>query len=265
MSFHSSLIFYRPTPSPKITAAELSVFLERLEATGILRSAPSRFSGVQASFGRSIDQDDKQKLGIRLSRSGGINRVRMIREKWDLVRESHSAEEQISCADIIDSLKNYRHGLLHRVRRTPYTLYRARCRLGIVAEPIWQTVVVAPENNGRQPMRLDNWSFDIGPVMLPPDPDDERANNIEALQVGWIDLRLGGQGSRGVQTPMQIVARAEAQPAIQAMMRLCREFWPVEPTPVPEEVIAGRQMLGPYWPYTRHDLPWDWYWGFSES
>ena len=265
MSFHSSLIFYRKTPPPTITYTILGNFLARLEGTRIYRPMASRWNALKVSFGAAIDQDDEQKLGLRLHRKGSVSWVQLQQEKWDLVRESRSDEDRLSHAQIVSTLKNYRHGFLRRVRRTPETLYRAQCQLGTVTNSIWQSVVAVPENVGHHPLRLDSWSLDLGPVLLFPDPAHEAANEIEALQVGWIGLRLSGQGSRGVQTPAQIVDRAEVQPAIQAMMQLCRHFWPVEPAPVSAQVIAGRRLLGPCWPYARHDQPWDWYWGFRES
>lgn len=265
MSFLSALIFYRPTPPPAVTLAALGEFLKRLNATGIYRPTPNRFHSVQANFGRRIDQDGAEKIGIQVYRRGGIACVRTFDERWDFSKKSRAPREQVSHSELAQALRTYRHGFVRRLLRTPDTLCRAQCHLGIVANSIWQSVVVVPENSGSYPMRLDNWSLDIGPVLLYPDPTQEQAQEIDALQVGWIDLRLSGQGSRGAQTPAQIVARAEAQPSIHAMMQLCRDFWPVEPAPVSEEVIASRRLLGPFWPYAEYDRPWDWYWGFRES
>ena len=107
MSFHSSLIFYRPTPPPTLTPAILGNFLSRLDGTRIYRQTASRWNALKICFGSAIDRDDEQKLGLRLHRKGAISWVQLRRERWDLVQESCSEEERLSQAQIVSTLKNY--------------------------------------------------------------------------------------------------------------------------------------------------------------
>ena len=108
-------------------------------------------------------------------------------------------------------------------------------------------------------LSLDGWSLELGPIELGSLSDDE------SLHVGWIAVSISGQGYIYPWTSMQLVARAEAHPRLQALAALCRAAWPVSPDKPIGRVRRARAKYKGIWAYTDHGLPWNWYWGVDET
>lgn len=46
---------------------------------------------------------------------------------------------------------------------------------------------------------------------------------------------------------------------------VCRSFWPVSPDQPDRRVVLMRKQFADLWPYDDFAMPWDWFWGVSES
>ena len=66
-------------------------------------------------------------------------------------------------------------------------------------------------------------------------------------------------------TPRDLVARAEASPAIGRLTALCRSTWPVEPVKPSRATVKVRREMKSLWPYHDFAKPGDWYWGAHET
>jgi len=100
----------------------------------------------------------------------------------------------------------------------------------------------------------DSCSIEIGPI---------QAGRYGEFGIGWIAVGLAGNGYLFPWTLPDLIARAESESSVQALMQLCRQTWPVAPGTPDVKVQSLREQMGKYWPYDRLDLPWDWYWGLQ--
>lgn len=89
-----------------------------------------------------------------------------------------------------------------------------------------------------QPFIPDSWSLEIGPV-------ESSSLDSAPFHVGWIRVGISGYGYLWPWTFKDVVARAQANHGMQALMDLCKQARPVPPEPADART------------YERFDLGWD--------
>jgi hypothetical protein len=94
MSFHTSLIFYRPTTPPLISGADLGRFVEQLRATQTLKDRG--WQTLDAKFGKSIDVDVTSAVWTERI-SAQISKFKSI--SWDIAIQANGIQQ------IVDRLR----------------------------------------------------------------------------------------------------------------------------------------------------------------
>lgn len=236
MSFYSSLLFYRPGPPPIVSGKGLAAFLRAFEVLKV--SDVSYPRTLEVRFDGPIDKDEKPASWGELVEPG-LYESREI--EWDLRVQCRSIGEM---AVAIGS------------DRRP--IYRAELDLGNPLASIFESLAVdSPENaHGFAP---DTWGMTTGPT------ECHDLGGETSLFVGWMNVRLHGNGYLYPCTLAELVARAQSNPDLARVTDLCRETWPVDMGLVTERHAAMRKQAGELWPYPSLDMAWDWYWGLQES
>lgn len=237
MSFYTALMFYRPTPPPMVSGRGLAEFVRAFARLGLSQNEGPMTASLK--FGEAIDQDEKPASWFE-PLIPGIGETQEI--EWDV-------EE--SCG----SLANMAQLLSDHDR----PIYRGYLGLGKATDDVSDHLkrVGSPENE--TDLVPDAWSLEIGLI------ESVALNLQEALVVGWISVAISGNGYLYPWSFRELVERAERHPSIRRLMQLCRETWPVLPEAPTAQEIEKREQMGDLWPYGRHDLPWDWYWGLHET
>jgi hypothetical protein len=246
MSFYTTLSFYRPTPPPKITAADLATFVSAFASLGAAEGKEGATLGFEIRFGRAVDQDDtpthRFEPVLRGGSGGGIYVTRPIAfdaEGTDL--PSHHA-----LAGAFAALG-------------PGTIYRARLDLGYTAGSVFEGLRREPSQENEVSLDLDSWSMEVGPIA-----SYDLATEAP-YQVGWVAVQVSGYGYLYPWTFPDLIGRAESLRPIRAVTDLCRRTWPVAPGAPPRRVVKARKAMAELWPYPRADQPWDWFWGLQEE
>lgn len=251
MSFYTSLHFYRPSPPPRVTGPLLADFVGRLVVSGIVDVSAKH--DVQVKFGRAIDQDDSDTVIYEpvpgLPRSF---RVRSI--EWDV---EHSG---ITLDDLRAVLSNHDR-----------PIYRASVGLGTTRPEIIAHLQTNRPDDGNPNLCLWDCGVHLGPVGIGSLGSDGE------FMVGWMSLSLGGNGYLFPWGPRDLTSRAATDPHLRAAANVCRSMWPVDPDNSTgtfgklapalrrRRVRAARRRMGDLWPSDDLDLPWDWFWGVSET
>ena len=237
MSFYSSLVYYRPSPPPKITGDDLARFLSAIRKTRTLEGRGT--SNLSVKFGASIDQDTRgtyweEELPSGLWQSHKI--------EWDLELDVHAKP---SVEQMIAALMGDKR-----------TIYRAHVMLGTATEETYSLIARVNSFENEYDFYPCDLSIGIGPVLLT-DLDSE-----ERVCVGWMNFSLHGYGYLWPWTLSHAIQRAEMSDAIARLTRTCREFWPVKPAKPSQALIKFREKNPKLWPYPSNDLPADWFWGY---
>lgn len=237
MSFHTSLLFYRPAKPPLITGTQLGEFVDRLRSTHTLLDSGWRTLSVK--FGRSIDSDNSPAvfdvpIAPQLSRFESID--------WDIDFRASGIQE------IVD-----------RLTSASRQVYRAAISLGDLRDDVIAAIQRrnSPEND--IDLLLHELGFDLGPVEL------HQLGNDCVWEVGWMSLSISGPGYLFPWAFRDVVARLESSALVGQITDVCRLTWPVTPLPVTAEAIAQRREAGELWPYGDLAKPCDWYWGVAEA
>jgi hypothetical protein len=238
MSFYTSVTYYRPTDPPPVTAAELADFIGQIRGTNLLKTTGTPC--LKIKFGEAIDQDSRDTTW---EEPIGRNMSVMREIAWDVhLPKPASLDEMIS--------------LIEDDQRR---IYRAFVSLpdpvNALLEPI--TRENSPENEVNfYPASL---SLEFGPVRVGTLATESRP------EVGWVGVDLSGSGYLYPWTVREIVDRAQHSSAIQCIMQVCRSFWPVPSQRPPKSIVRQRTEMRELWPYDDYEMPWDWYWGVSET
>jgi hypothetical protein len=165
MSFYTTLSFYRGTPPPKLTGADLAAFVTMFAALELGKAPdgdPNYTYGIK--FGRSIDQDEEPMS----SDDPPVNGISVVNFP------EYDAEGQFtSLAALADDLKTL-----------DGTIYRAYLGLGLVSDPIFEAVCRQPSAENSVPLKINGWSLEVGPIVSHSIAGDE------AYLVGWIAVSL---------------------------------------------------------------------------
>jgi hypothetical protein len=233
MGFYTSLIFYRPRPAPLVNGPSLAAFVRRFFELDVAQSRCALTQ--QFACGERIDQDDSP---LDVTEPTEVEGIYISREReWDVNEDAHPRDELPKLLDSLDQ-----------------NMYRAYCSLGSSVRSIREQLgrIDSPEND--EDFVPDSWSFMIGPITSGEDGE---------FMIAWMALSLSGNGYLYPWTMRDVLQRIERIPAMQRVMSLCRETWPVEPEKPAKRIIEARKAMGKYWPYERADLPWDWFWGYQ--
>lgn len=235
MSFYSSLFYYRPGPPALVTTENLAAYLRAFEKLEI--SEISHPELIQLRFRRATDVDQDRPWG-QANEPGTLDESNI---DWD-VNEATDSLTQMAV----------------RVAGASRIIHRASINLGMPKHSIFQTLMVdTPENlNGFAP---DTWTLEIGPV------ESFALDSDRFFFVGWVAIRLHGNGYFFPRTLAEMAGRAEQNADLQRVMELCRSTWPVEGKVPDRRQIQARRAIGELWPYPTLERPWDWYWGGYES
>ncbi len=232
----TSLLFYRPTEPPPITAVALASFLRSFAELSAARDDAS--AAAQIKFGATVDTDDTPASWDE-EVAEGIFVERTL--AWDLTVQAASI-----------------HKLADALAHRSATLYRAVLELGPPDSGLCQQLQRPPEDKNDRGLSLERWSLDIGPV------HSAAIGSDDFFVIGWVSLRLSGTGSLFPWTFERLVQRAETHPAVRQATELCKTTWPVDPEQPTPRLRRRRQRLGELWPLADMDAPLDWCWGLLE-
>jgi hypothetical protein len=246
MSFYTTLSFYRPTKPPKLKGGDLAEFVTMFASLGLTKE--EGIIGYGIKFGRSIDQDEKP-----ISSEGpSVNGISVIsRIRYDAEGDFKSLAELAEALKEIDG-----------------TIYRASVSLGLVTDSIFESLRRLPSEANDLPLTLDSWSLEIGPTL------SYSMGSDDVFLVSLIAINLSGHGYLYPWTFRELIDRAEAIEPIAGLMEGCRRLWPIVESkrtwPIDRSqpgrrVVKTRERMGKLWPYSRTDLPWDWFWGLGEG
>lgn len=240
MSFDTSLRFYRPGTPPTLTGADLARFVEGFAALGVALEEGA--IGLRVKLGRAIDQDERPTLWEEpVTPGGGISVTR---------RAAFDAE-----ASDLPSFGR----LAADLARLGGPIYRAELDLGRAVEAVRSRTRREPSEENEVALSLGRLGLQVGPIL------SHALGDEATYMVGWIAFQMHGHGYLYPWTFRELVDRVEAAPEVRALMDVCRATWPVAPEQPPRGVVAARKRMGELWPYTRADLPGDWYWGLAEG
>jgi hypothetical protein len=218
MSFYTSLVFYRPTDPPVIKARELADFVTELVDKGLL--AQQYELSIEVKYGNTVDQDGRHTSWEETTNDN----VSVLQEiDWDV---KHTGLRSIQ--DVIDPVLNNKE-----------SIYRAFVVLGNATNDVYEPVTRAPSPENKIGFCPAQVSVSIGPIEL------YDLSSETSIFVGWIGLRLSGNGYLYPWTFSDVLSRIEESESLQIIMDTCRRFWPVPPTSV--------------------EKPIDWVWGLQES
>lgn len=231
MSLLLSLDYYRPTPPPALSGRDLHDFLLAFEALGIAEETSGMLA--EAAFGRPVDANHRPATWIHWQHDNvGLRKT----VAWDLQNR-------------YDSLSAMAVGLARFREPT----YRARLSLGNVGGPLRRIV------SSRADVRLFSWALDIGPV----EATDRRGDGV--YYVGWMGLRLLGEGSVASGALQALRRQLERNAAVREAMALCRRRWPVPAVEPSRRTARLRSWLGELWPYEDPGAPMDWRWTLNQA
>jgi hypothetical protein len=237
MSFHTTLMFYRPRRPPIITGDSLAAFVEGFARTHLSKGKPSL--GFRLKFGAAIDQDEKPTI-------------------WDEPLSKLIFESREIDWDIVEQCKSLSEAAL-KLGRHPGTIYRAWLDLGDAIPDLRELLFrpSGPEND--RWLGLESWSMQIEPI-------ESCGQGSESIfVVGWIGVNLSGYGYLYPWTFNDLFRRVNQHPRIPELMELCRKTWPVDPDYLDDRTQDLRRQMGELWPYPDLDRRWDWYWGLASS
>lgn len=219
-----------------VTPAELAAFVRQLQALDVCDS-DSNFE-CQLKYGPQIDADERGTVNIVWDESGlGVSTD----YPWD-------RDEKFS--DLVQ--------LAEALAADHQSLYRAHLSMGVMKPGLCEALTREPSVENEIGLYLGELSFEIGPITVAGLATEEPAF------VGWMALKISGPGYYFPWSFRMGRDRAEAQPELQHVATVCRELWPVLPTPVTPERIAVRREVGELWLYEL-DQPTDWLWFASET
>lgn len=237
MSFFTTLEFYRPTKPPVITGESLAHFIRSFE--GLKVSDAGQGISLKLKFGDAIDQDEQPTTWDE-----PVNDVVSVSKEieWDMQRGFRSS------AEVAEAL-------------TPaeQPIYRAFVRLGSATADVCQQVNRKNSLENRIDLALDSWALEIEPIVSGSLACEEH------FVVGWISVSLSGYGYLFPWKFCDLIERAEGHAGIRQVTDLCKATWPVPAIPPTRSQIDGRRLMGELWPYSRPELPMDWYWGLCET
>jgi hypothetical protein len=138
-------------------------------------------------------------------------------------------------------------------------IYRAAIDLGCATPDICKLLTRDKCADNELELHLDGWALEIGPVF------SSFLGSEDDFFVGWVSLSISGNGYLFPWTFAELVQRAESNAGIRKVRDLCRKTWPVDSKPPNLREKKIRRRMGDRWPYSRIDLPWDWFWGIEET
>jgi hypothetical protein len=233
MSFYTSIKYYRPGRPPQVTCDQFARFVSALCDTRAFGTDASDLRSLMVRLGDRIKRD---RLGI-LSDS----------QKCPCDIELEYAPRELQ--EIIDCLAG-----------DDRSIYRAWVSLGEPINEVTNPIRHSGHPENEEGFCPDALSVGIGPVEL------AHLDSHRGWLVGWISLDISSQGYLFPWTFREVVEKLEAIPAVQRLMKVCRELWPVPPDPPPPELVEQRRQNADYlWPYDDLEKPMDWYWGLHES
>lgn len=237
MAFFTTFTYYRQGKPPVIAGTQLAEFVRAFDRLGIASIYGSL--AVTLKFGSAIDADDRPAIWVE-NIGSGIATTREIR--WDVAKRCGALSE---LADSIAGLDE--------------PIHRGHLDLGVAVTEVCNAVqrIGSPENT--VDLTLDSWSLEIGPCFT------RSLSADDSCLAGWIGLNLSGYGYLYPWTLAELVKRAEREPAIQKLMDLCNQTWPVEASAPRRADIRIRRKMGNLWPYPSLNEPLGWYWGISET
>jgi hypothetical protein len=252
MSFWTTLHLYRPTPPPVVTGPALASLLRGLHATGAFERKGGE--SVQVKFGGRVDRDARGTwIDTPVPGVWGISTTKPI--PFDVDRPSPTLDQ---AAELLAG--------------DDRPVYRATVDLGHLRGDIVEALQTRRPHDGHPNMGLWSSYLTIGPIDL------AMLDSDAGIPVGWMSVGVGGNGYLNPWRPRDLTNRAAAHPDLRAVADACRLAFPVDPRH-PGPMFRGprrmadlfrarvyeRHQLGELWPFARHDVPWDWYWGVCES
>jgi hypothetical protein len=219
LSFHTSLMLYRPGKPPLVRGPELARFVREMEALGAL-SGRGLFR-LEVKYGEAIDEDDADDVSD---------------DEWDVDEDPGSV-----------------NGLVSALERLERPIYRAFLMMGGAPREIFLALWRPPSTENRVELLLSEWSLGLGPVAV------ADLESVEIVHPGWMELGISGRGYLYPWTFRDLIGRAESSPKVQAVAELCRRSWPVDPGPPDEGERRLRKKLGELWPYDMDRIrDWAW-------
>ena len=237
MSFYTKLNLYRPSKPPVITGESLANFIDAFQ--GLRVSEGKARLGVEVKFGMAIDQEEKP--------------IQDYERRHDLVWSPK--EPQWDLESHCPSLK----AIYRLLARYNENIYRAFIELGCAKPDICGLLTRNGCPDNEVELHLDGWSLEIGPVF------SSILGSEDHFFVGWVSLSISGSGYLFPWTFAELVQRAESDEGIRKVRELCKKTWPVDPMPPNLRQKKMRRKMGDLWPYSKIDLPWNWYWGIDET
>jgi hypothetical protein len=237
-----------------VRLSEIASFIEGLDRSGIMdkdRVTAVQYAKVQC--GEKLDRDLEDRSDVHFERDGVTTVARLRPQKWHI----HLAG--VSRVAMVRALRRGYRTLLQTIcgRTRDQKVYRAKFDLGVISDPLFQVMLPRMDEPFWYGQPPSNVALNFGPNEISP---PERGDEAELMAgVAWIEVRVWGQGKRGITKPREVVERIEGLPEIAAMMELCRKTWPADVRPPSAEQIAFRKELGDFWAYEL-DRPVDWSW-----
>jgi hypothetical protein len=242
LGFWASLMFCRPTPPPRVRAAELGAFVAGFDALGVIGNASARMATVR--FGEGLDRDPELVPGP----DGLLDEEALVLESVKSRPVDLSFGPRAIPAERLGST----------LREDTRAILRAHVSLGSVRPALWEAMRFETPLNDRS-FAPDGWSLEMGVI------EAGLLGGEGSHHVGWIAVCLSGPGYAYPRTPAEIAATARRQADVLRVEELCRTTWPVEATRASESAIERRRAMEKAWVGGSLDLPMDWFWTLNET
>jgi len=247
MGFYTTASCYRAGPHPPvITGADLSTFCRQVEEMDIID--PDMPWAVRLKYGRAIDQDDRSTYR---ERKVSKHSVEMLHYVWDVEELRVTAAEALDMLQQPPARQSYGE-LIGQVRRKPASpnIYRASIDMSFLRDEFTTTINHELEGNC---LYFNDLYFSIDVVII------RDADTMYEFEVGWMALKIGGNGYPFPWTYEETLQRIREHPQLSALRGTCRSLWPASDQAVSSEAIEARKMMGKFWAEPL-DAPYDWYW-----